>query len=783
MLIDDHIKSTAGLHASGDEAGTASEDRRFRPDVQGLRAVAVTLVLLFHAHVPGMGGGYVGVDVFFVISGFVITGVLLRERSSSAFTSISRFYARRVRRILPAATLVIVVAVVASYAVLGPLGGAQTAGDARWASLFLINVHFASTGTNYLASQLPPSVLQNYWSLAVEEQFYLIYPTIFLVVAGLSLRLSLRRRLAIVLGAAVALSFAFSVFQTSSNQTATYFSTFSRVWELALGGLVAVSTTKLRRLPASISAVMSWSGLGLILLAAIFFSSSTPYPGSAVALPVVGAALVIAGGVAEPSYGAELALRLRPCQWLGLISYSLYLWHWPLLTMAAENSASGTLSVWDALGWELVSVVLAVITYCVLENPIRRHGYLIAKRWVSLALGGCLIVSSFAVATVELHIHGSGAPGTPGLAGLATGEGCPTPTRQEERSLEGTDSRASKRIVARVLVVGDSTACTLVPGLEAVAAPAGVAVENGTVIGCGVVSGEVAPPTDGEPSFPTAEETSRPCAQRALAAEEHALRSGPPNVVVWASTWERNSLVVGSGSHTKVVDEGSPQWYAVLTQRMDARVREFTAAGATVVLLTEPPQVEPGHRTAPTPLDLSYQRFNTFLTHFASQTPHVRVVNLAARVCPSGPPCPLLVNNIWVRADGEHYSSVGSLWVARWLMPKLGIEALDKPLNPLPLLKMDHIKNGQILTGRYPLLVKPSFSFGIARVEFQVTGATSHYVTIGPARSTIGGLFGRYWDTTDVPSGRYVVRAVAFNAAGERSVSNGVTVRVQNSTP
>ena len=345
MLTDDHIKSVERLQASGDEAGTAPEDRRFRPDVQGLRAVAVTLVLLFHAHVPGMGGGYVGVDVFFVISGFVITGVLLRERSSSARTSIARFYARRVRRIIPAATLVIVVAVVASYVVLGPLGGAQTAGDARWASFFLINVHFANTGTNYLASQLPPSVLQNYWSLAVEEQFYLVYPTIFLVVAGLSLRLSLRRRLAIVLGAAVvALVRLLGRPDLEQSDGGVLLDLFREC-----GNLRSEASSRSRppgcgRVPASVSAVMSWGGLGLILLAAITFSSSTPYPGSAVALPVLGAALVIAGGVAGPSYGAEFALRVRPCQWLGLISYSLYLWHWPVLTIAAENSASGTLS-------------------------------------------------------------------------------------------------------------------------------------------------------------------------------------------------------------------------------------------------------------------------------------------------------------------------------------------------------------------------------------------------------------------------------------------------------
>ena len=281
-------------HHAGEEAGTAPEDRRFRPDIQGLRAVAVTLVLLFHAHVPGMGGGYVGVDVFFVISGFVITGLLLRERSSTGSTSIATFYARRVRRILPAATLVILAAVLVSFPLLGPVDGAQTATDARWASVFLINVHFASAGTNYLASQLPPSLLQNYWSLAVEEQFYLIYPTIFLIVAALSPRHSLRRRLGIVLGAAILISFTASVIQTSSNATAAYFSPLPRVWELALGGLVATATVGLRRVPSAVAAVLSWSGVGLILLAAVSFSSSTAYPGWAVAVPVLGAALVIA---------------------------------------------------------------------------------------------------------------------------------------------------------------------------------------------------------------------------------------------------------------------------------------------------------------------------------------------------------------------------------------------------------------------------------------------------------------------------------------------------------
>src|ERR1700722_17452053 len=147
MVMSEKVPPVERLQRTGDEAGTAPEDRRFRPDVQGLRAVAVVLVVLFHAHVPGLSGGYVGVDVFFVISGFVITGVLLRENASTGSTSILSFYGRRVRRIIPAATLVIIAAVVVSYALLGSLGGNQTANDGRWASVFLVNFHFASAGT------------------------------------------------------------------------------------------------------------------------------------------------------------------------------------------------------------------------------------------------------------------------------------------------------------------------------------------------------------------------------------------------------------------------------------------------------------------------------------------------------------------------------------------------------------------------------------------------------------------------------------------------------------
>lgn len=298
--------------ASGDEAGTAPGDRRFRPDVEGLRAVAILLVVLYHAGVPRLTGGYVGVDVFFVISGFVITGVLLRQHGATGRTSILDFYARRVRRILPAATLVIVTSVLVSYVALGAVSGNAVADDGRWAAVFLANFHFESLGTNYLSASLPPSPLQNYWSLSVEEQFYVVYPTLFMIVAGSIVWLSARTRMAIALVVVIVASYWWSIVQTASHPANAYFSPLTRAWELALGALVAVSTTWLRKLPAPVAALATWAGLAAIVYSAFAFTSQSAYPGSLVAVPVVGAGLIIAGGVVVLRAGTESVLGSAP---------------------------------------------------------------------------------------------------------------------------------------------------------------------------------------------------------------------------------------------------------------------------------------------------------------------------------------------------------------------------------------------------------------------------------------------------------------------------------------
>ena len=681
-----------------DEAGTAPGDRHFRPDVQGLRAVAILLVVLFHADIPGLSGGYVGVDVFFVISGFVITGVLLRERATRNSTSLPRFYARRARRILPAATLVIIVTVTVAYHYLGPLTGHETAVDGQWAAVFLANFHFAASQTNYLASQQPPSALQNYWSLAVEEQFYIVYPTLFLVTAGVFRRIPLRRRLIAVLIVIVVASYSYSIAFTSVNAASAFFSPLTRAWELALGGLIAVLGPSLRRVPRLSASIGSWLGLAAIVVASVSLTSATVYPGALVAIPVVGAALVIAAGTARPDLGAERLLRQRPFQLLGLISYSLYLWHWPILVVATQYRGATNLPVWDNVVLLLIATVAAVLTYLFLENPVRHAKVLVGRPLLSIVLGLCLVGATLVVTTYEQHRSsldlGTVATATPGSV-------CNSPTVTAVSQLKASyaQTHSVRSDIAHgqhesVAVIGDSTSCTLLPGLQAVGPSYGLHFDNGAVIGCGIVSGTLAPMYDNGQNIAA---YTTGCQAQANRAESVAIERYDPRVILWGSTREQNSIVVSSPHGTKVLQVGTPEWRSVLFRRIDTRVEQFLSTGAAVILLLEPPQVHQGSRTQPDAEDIDYERMNTLLSDVAARHPdQVGVINLEARVCPSGPPCPYVVpgfNPTPARdaptfhcgavispvpcaetlrpLDGLHYTPTGSLWVAEWLVPRI----------------------------------------------------------------------------------------------------------------
>jgi peptidoglycan/LPS O-acetylase OafA/YrhL len=344
--------------------------RARRDDLQGLRAIAVLLVVLNHAGVPGLRGGYVGVDVFFVLSGFLITGLLLAGVEERGRVPLADFYTRRALRILPAAALTLVATDVVAHQLLNFVRARDAVSDSIWASVFAANVHFAQTAGGYFAQGQPPSPVQNFWTLAVEEQFYLVWP-LLLTLAIVGARLARGRALAVIAVAGVA-SFVWSILSTESSPTTAYFSTLTRVWELALGAALAIIARRVTRMPGALQVASGWAGLACIALAAVFFSASTAYPGYAALLPTIGAALVIAAGIRReaPRRAAAAALSAGPLRYVGDRSYALYLWHWPVLVIAADY-AGHDLTTGTRLGLVCGAFALSVVSYATFENPIR----------------------------------------------------------------------------------------------------------------------------------------------------------------------------------------------------------------------------------------------------------------------------------------------------------------------------------------------------------------------------------------------------------------------------
>lgn len=385
MSIDELPTTNSPDSLTRTAAPKVSTHQAFRPDVQGLRAVAVGLVVLNHAGIKAVAGGYVGVDVFFVISGFLITGLLLADAAGNGRVSFATFYTRRALRILPAATVVIVATMLVSVQALDFLRAREVLTDSVWATFFAANVHYSLQGTDYFAADQWLSPLQHFWSLAVEEQFYVVWPALLALVLfgvrGLHVRRPgresghprtlLRGRVVLVLIAVGAGSLCLSVNQTASTPTLAYFSTFTRAWELVAGALLATLLPALWRLPGTLRAALSWTGVVGIAVAALTFDSATPIPGNAALLPVLSACAVIAGGVGAPRFGAWMLLGTRPLRFIGDISYSLYLWHWPVLILGAAY-VGHALSFVQGLALVAAAVLLSVASYFGVENPLRR---------------------------------------------------------------------------------------------------------------------------------------------------------------------------------------------------------------------------------------------------------------------------------------------------------------------------------------------------------------------------------------------------------------------------
>ena len=398
----------------------AALDRpRFRPDIEGLRAVAILLVVAYHAGVPGFTGGYIGVDVFFVVSGYLITWLLVAEAEQKGRVDFLRFYARRARRLLPASALMLVATVVASAFVYAPFEQLRISSAAFATAAYASNIYFSYRSTDYLADAPDVSPLLHTWSLSVEEQFYLVWPLFVVVALGVLLGRGAapqRRRLLLWMGVVTVGVFVLSAYVTTIRQHWAFFLSPLRAWEFSAGALGLLLPRAFWRrdraaaLPGQGAEWLGWAGLTVVVASAVAFDSRTAFPGVAALAPVLGTVWMLRAGVS----GGALArvLSVRPMQEIGRLSYSWYLWHWPILILA--GALYPEMGVAARLALVGLALVISEASYRLVEDPVRHAAWLRERHGRSIALGVLLTIvgvgtavgwRSFAFSAIERPVQ------------------------------------------------------------------------------------------------------------------------------------------------------------------------------------------------------------------------------------------------------------------------------------------------------------------------------------------------------------------------------------------
>ncbi|MFE9748567.1 acyltransferase family protein [Saccharothrix saharensis] len=663
----------------------------FRTDIQSLRAVAVLAVVVNHLWPGGLTGGYVGVDVFFVISGFLISSHLDREITSTGRVRLGRFYARRVRRLLPAAMLVLLVSIVAAYFLLPYPRWQATAAESFASALYWENWLLAAKSVDYSAANAAASLVQHYWSLSVEEQFYLVWPLLLVLLFKIRQR---RAQIAGIAAVGVA-SLAFSVHYTQVEPNQAYFVTPVRVWEFALGALVALTGVELsKRFSGAASAV----GFAMILGSAFAYGHGTPFPGYLALVPTVGTALVIASGQRPGRQWHAPVTASSPVQFLGGISYSLYLWHWPLIILApfafGDALRAGRMTTPYLLVVLAVSLVLAYLSKVLVED-----------RGISVRLGtgatfaamvaGLVVVSVAAgalnwtygrhVAQAERDVASHGTGPCAGAQALIPSHGCPDPLgpakvvdmgpaneyfRQPPGCvpLEGVadavvcDYSGGSDTAQSVWLVGDSHAQQWQPPIADLARERGWVFKYAYLGGCPFADVDFVGYRGVAP-----EETKRKCTDWTARITD-AVADDSPSLVLTSFFSRKETVDDGSGrSQTEQYRDGlEPRW------------KRWTDAGARVVVLGDPPlnaEVRDHQCVALNPADPAVCAVDRGvaqpvdpLTEVArrSTNPGVSLVDLSDYFCDERK-CHAVVGNIAVYYDADHLNAAFS----RTLTPML----------------------------------------------------------------------------------------------------------------
>ena len=713
-----------------DPAPTRSSTSRgprlgYRPDIEGLRAVAIGLVLIYHAGLPWIPGGFIGVDVFFVISGFLITGVILREVAETGRLSLVGFYARRAKRLLPATVAVLVTTAVLTVVFLPVSQRAVFGGDIAAAAGYIVNWRLADRAVDYLAEDAGSSPVQHFWSLAVEEQFYVVWPVLIVVILAVG-RLARRgsqgksQTLALGLGlAAIAIpSFLWALHLTPASPNVAFFVTTTRLWELGVGAAVALSMALLTKINKQASAVLATVGLLAIIVPAFAYGSSTTWPGPATLLPVLGTAAVIAAGVAGHENPVRALLSWKPAVWIGGLSYSLYLWHWPLLIVMpfVIGLAGGVATPLWAKGIVLaIALVLAHFSRRLIELPViafstermraprpRHRGVLV------LAVAGLLVVAlpaagmygsaareqAAATTTVGVTIAADGTltiPSCYGAAAMQDGADCPQVERADivpspvqaaaddfadtsgkGCQVEGSDTTVKGCEVGdpdgtvRLAIVGDSHAANVVPALQLIAKAHRWSLTTYLHSGCPMTRADITPSCD----------TWKADTLDTLQQERYD--------VVFVAAMSRTpwpgGMVRKADELTPAIRDRAAAAYATTWERLQQ-------AGSTVVALRDNPDPSIGGvPDVPSCVEQSGDGdacdfseaaglLDDPVAHAARTTPGVRLIDPTPLFCADGT-CPSVIGGVVVYRQVQHVTQTYARSMAPFLEPEV-VAAVD----------------------------------------------------------------------------------------------------------
>jgi peptidoglycan/LPS O-acetylase OafA/YrhL len=670
----------------------ARNRKGFRLDIQGVRGFALVLVLACHAEVPGFAGGYVGLDIFYVLSGFLITGLLLTELDRRGGVSISRFYARRAKRLLPLAVTVLGFTVVGSALLLSPAQNQQVSGDVLSSALYVVNWHFIAESVDYFAfGETLTSPVQHYWSLSVEEQFYLLWPLTLGIgaLAARRLGLSLRRAIAFFVVPIAILSLVYSIGFTPTDPRSAYFSTLTRIWELAAGGVLALLLPAGLRLPRSVSALLAAGGLAVLVACTLAFTGDTPYPGWRGLLPVGATiAIIVAGTAAVVSRPVGLLTR-APLQYLGKVSYAWYLWHWPIIIFA--GAVWGDLAPPALVAVTLAAGIPAILSHYAIEEPFRHSRSLGRRPRRALALGGTCTVAAVLLA---FGLGASNPPVPTASPELAQGAKAVGPRNPQLRSVEAlrpnpvdapsdkgplfddgcvllhddTDSPecAYGDVDSEITVVafGDSHALEWFPPLERLAENRGWRLVGLARAGC--VVGQVT--------------YERPCNVWRNKAMRRIIRREQPELVVVSNSTGRRYQVTRNGR--KLSRRASqPLLIAGFAQTL----RRLVRSGSQVVVIRDqmlapfnPPECVSANRDNLRRCTFfsRRKRDRAFDAFGAARVDGAKLVDPNRVLCPRHR-CPSVMGRVLVYRDTYHMSATFARTLTPWLRRKLPL-----PLTP-----------------------------------------------------------------------------------------------------